>query len=106
MRFKELLAASLLSLLIPTPGFADEPLTEYRRALDYCAGIYMASMDDRVSPANVIADALVTLCRQKAHAKFEAVASTQSKAFWDGYHRAAIKTFTIYVLQHRTDSIK
>ena len=106
MRFKKIAHRAVLSLLISPACFADEPLAEYRRALDYCAGMYMARMDDRVSPANVIADALVTLCRQKAYAKFEVIAAAQSKAFWDGYHRAAIKTFTAYVLQHRTGSIK
>lgn len=84
-----------------TPCRSDE-LATYRKSLDYCAGQNMAKLDDGVSPANIVADALLSVCQRQTQVYFLKLATSQSSAYWVGYHGAVAKQFAVYVLQHRT----
>jgi hypothetical protein len=93
--------ALLIVFLQISPSHAESPTAEYRAALEHCAGLNMRDLDDGISPATVIARALLGVCRRENQSLFEQVMARQSRAFVMGYEKAATDQFTTFVLMHR-----
>jgi hypothetical protein len=92
-------------VLLASSGFAraDSPVTRYRDAMDACAGRYMLSYDDGVSPAREVARVLVGLCRRENHALYSTVVAGHSHAYVVGFNHANEEEFTGFVLWHRAN---
>jgi hypothetical protein len=93
----------LIATNLHASGF-EKPKT-YRDALEICAGANMAKLDDRTSPAEMVASALLGVCQQECQALRNELASQRSESWLQGYEKAALRQFTIYVLMHRTGAI-
>lgn len=99
---------ALICLLLMSPGLAlsADSVTEYRNALDECAGESVWTYDDGVTSANVVAKVLVGICRRKNQALYSLVIAAHSNSWVTGFERAATEQFTGFVLWHRANKAK
>ena len=73
--------AVTLGLVLAPLGIAQasDPIASYHNAIEYCAGENTASLDDGVSPANVIAETLLAICRGKHYALYDRAVAARSR---------------------------
>src|SRR5689334_15680678 len=89
-------------LVVPSAALAADPVAAYREAIEFCAGEHTAMLDDGVTPANVVGQTLLAICRGKHSHLYSAATAAWGRAYMAGYEAEAAKEFTAYVLWHRT----
>jgi hypothetical protein len=105
-------AVIIAALFAGSSAYAQEPLTkedQLAAALgraDACFDDRVAKLDDRVSPANVVAEAVVTACGNYVD-DITAIA-IKGKNYWYKHaypaqqHDVSVQKATVAVLRHRT----
>jgi|SRR5665213_191846 len=97
------LAASvvLMVTLDPHPALSADMSAQYRSALESCVAKSLSQMDDGITPANVVGKILTDMCRDENRSLYTQAMEGRSRAYASGYHRAAERYFTGYVLFNR-----
>jgi hypothetical protein len=100
------LSINFITVLTVTTNASENGLERYQKAADYCAGQNVRKLDDGITSAEVIADVMLTECRNTLIGLWKSAIKGKSNAWIEGYNRAQLKQFTAYVLMHRTGHVE